>query len=605
MELNERIVINYDNVCDTVRQVLDEIKELRADSFVRRILSAKDMEAIRSWENILQKRLEEPFSVVIMGDFKRGKSMLINAILGKNLTAVDVTPETVTINRIFYGEESNREAVLTNGMHIRLESDELGRSELERIIEHLPAPIDYIDIHEPAEILREISVVDTPGMNDVLKEFDSKVYSYISRADAVIYVASALSPLSETEQVFLSDILRPQSFSRLFLIVNMADCLDSIEDIERIKNLVYERVHAISVSAEVFALSALDEFCRKSGKERPNPELADYLGEVFEAFSTSLEHDILLQKDIIKSQRLVKISRDMVKETRGRINLIGKMLGIKKSELAGMEQKCHENMANIDSRLKKSIDMLTALSAGYCRDAKKWMNDFLDRIKSEVTTLGSSVPTTVLQKHLQFYLTDKIKQAVMACVGAHQPMLGKKLYECAEEFSGETLGGATEGHIRDISVQLADISWTDIDTASFAVDVGALLLFGSESEVYGIVSVISGVVGGFLRESTMKKKQVDLIKPLLDSFDSIRESVMTQLDRAYAALTKAACAKLEKVFKAQLNASIETLGQAQKILREEDIREEDLKDKLQIAGEILDRADSLLDGTGIDAVQPE
>ena len=271
VELNERIVIDYQKVCDIVRQVLEEMRELRADSFVRRILSPKDLDAIRQWESLLQKRLEEPFSIVIMGDFKRGKSTFINAILGKQVVPSNVTPETVTINRIFYGEESAREAVLTNGMHIRLETEELGRAQLEQLMQRLPAPIEYIDIHEPLEMLRELSIVDTPGMGDLLKQFDEQVHNYIVRADAVIYIASALSPLSETEQTFLSGILQPQSFSRLFLVVNMADCLENSEDIERVKNLVLERVRAVSMNAAVFAVSALDELCRKTEKKRPKP----------------------------------------------------------------------------------------------------------------------------------------------------------------------------------------------------------------------------------------------------------------------------------------------------------------------------------------------
>ena len=49
VEFNERIIIDYENVCGVIRQVLEEMRELRADSFVRRILSPKDMEAIRQW----------------------------------------------------------------------------------------------------------------------------------------------------------------------------------------------------------------------------------------------------------------------------------------------------------------------------------------------------------------------------------------------------------------------------------------------------------------------------------------------------------------------------------------------------------------------------
>lgn len=601
MELNERIVIDYESVCDVVRRVLEEMRELRADSFVRRILSAKDMEAVRRWESLLQRRLEEPFSIVVMGDFKRGKSTFINAILGKQVVPSNVTPETVTINRIFYGETPEREAVLTNGMRIRLEAEELGRAQLEQLMERLPAPVETIDIREPLESLREISIVDTPGMGDVLKQFDEQVHSYIARADAVIYIASALAPLSETEQTFLSGILRPQSFSRLFLVVNMADCLDSGEDIRRVKALIEERVRAVSVNTAVFAVSALDELCRKLGKKRPNPELAHALEDGFRALYTAMQDDILLQKEAIQSQRLVAISRDMLRDVRNRIELIGKMLGIKKSELRQMEQQCHTDMANIDRRLQKSTEGLEQLSRQLCREARGWMEEFLGRMRQELASLGTSQPTSVLQKHLQFYLSDHIRQAILACLSAHRPQIENALREGAKEFSHENLRVAGDGRLEDISIQLADISWTSVDTASFAVNTGAEILLGTESQLYGIVSGISTLVGGFLRESKMKNRQVDLLGPLLEKFPDIREDVFAQLDAAYGQMSKAACARLSELFRSQLDASLEALGQAQKVLQDEDVREEELSAQLAVAGEILDRAGQMLDGTGIGA----
>ena len=601
MEFNERIIIDYENVCGVIRQVLEEMRELRADSFVRRILSPKDMEAIRQWESLLQKRLEEPFSIVVMGDFKRGKSTFINALLGKQVVPSNVTPETVTINRIFYGDKPEREAVLKNGMHIRLEHEELGRAQLEQLMERLPAPIDYIDIHEPLEILRELSIVDTPGMGDVLNQFDTQVHDYIARADAVIYIASALSPLSETEQMFLSGILRPQSFSRLFLVINMADCLESAKDIERVKQLILERVRAVSVNASIFALSALDELCRKTGKKRPNPELAEALESGFEAFYAAVDDDILLQKEVIQAQRLVGLSRSMIKDTRSRIELIGKMLGIKKSELQQMEQQCHTDMANIDLRLRKSTEGLETLSRRLCREARGWMDIFLSRMKQELTALGSSQPTSILQKHLQFYLSDHIRQAILACLGAHRPQMEKCLREYAQGFSQESLRGIGEGQLQDVSIQLADISWTSVDTAAFAIHTGGALLFGTACPLPGVIPGHHTMVCGFGGESKMKPRQQDILQPLLEKFPDISEDVFAQLENVYAQMSKAACNRLAEMFRSQMDISLEALEQAQKVLQNEDLREEELKEQLSVTGEILDRAERLLDSTGIGA----
>ena len=314
-----------------------------------------------------------------------------------------------------------------------------------------------------------------------------------------------------------------------------------------------------------------------------------------------MDDDILLQKEVIQAQRLVGLSRSMIKDTRSRIELIGKMLGIKKSELQQMEQQCHTDMANIDLRLRKSTEGLETLSRRLCREARGWMDIFLSRMKQELTALGSSQPTSILQKHLQFYLSDHIRQAILACLGAHRPQMEKCLREYAQGFSQESLRGIGEGQLQDVSIQLADISWTSVDTAAFAINTGSELLFGTESQMHGIISGISTLVGGFWRESKMKTRQQDILQPLLEKFPDISEDVFAQLENAYAQMSKAACNRLAEMFRSQMDISLEALEQAQKVLQNEDLREEELKEQLSVTGEILDRAERLLDSTGIGA----
>src|SRR5690242_13772945 len=53
----------------------------------------------------LHERLSSAFSIMIVGDFKRGKSTLINALVGQDVAPTDVAPETMSINRIEYADE--------------------------------------------------------------------------------------------------------------------------------------------------------------------------------------------------------------------------------------------------------------------------------------------------------------------------------------------------------------------------------------------------------------------------------------------------------------------------------------------------------------------
>ena len=89
------------------------------------------------------------------------------------------------------------------------------------------------------------------------------------------------------------------------------------------------------------------------------------------------------------------------------------------------------------------------------------------------------------------------------------------------------------------------------------------------------------------------------MQPLLEKFPDIRDDVFAQLENAYMQMNKAAASRLAELFRSQLGASLEALGQAQKVLQNEDVREEELNEQLGIAKEMLNRAEQLLDSTGI------
>src|SRR5699024_4304323 len=114
------------------------------------------------------------------------------------------------------------------------------------------------------------------------------------------------------EQAFLSSAVLPQSFARILVTVNMADCLETTEDIEKVLNLTAERVRDIFPDTRVFAISALDELCRRLEKPRPVPELAEYLENSFFAFEDALQNDILLQKEVIHSERCVHMAESIL-----------------------------------------------------------------------------------------------------------------------------------------------------------------------------------------------------------------------------------------------------------------------------------------------------
>nr|WP_162990913.1 dynamin family protein [Maliibacterium massiliense] len=587
---SDRVVVHFADIKAALDDVLDDVHALRSDSLIRQILSEGDLQKIRQWESFMKKRASEPFSIVIMGDFKRGKSTLINALLGKDVAPMDVSPETITINRIAYGASSQREAVLANGKRVRLQAEELSRSELEAIIEKVPAPIDHIEMTEPIALLEQITIIDTPGLGDVLGAYDAQVKEYLNSADAVIYVVSALSPLSESEQRYLCEAILPQHFARLFVVVNMADCFESEEDVLRVKQEIVQRVAAFSENADVYAVSALDEFCRAMGYPRPNEALQAFLADAFAQLRGAIDTDIVARRDMLKAQRLVTLAGMMSKDIRGRIALVGSMLKLNREKLAQMGRRCEEENVNLHHTLAQYEETLRARAQELGYEAKGWISAFLARLRVEIEDARSHADGVDIQKHFQFYITDVVREAILCCIQAHRPALEQAIRQATQSFSQKAFFDNFRKEDFDIAVGIADVSWTDVDSVMFFLGDG-LQLAGIRGVSFG---VIGQAVAGFLRQNKVKKAQADLLKPVLESYGALEGEVYAQLDGAYQKMADKACEKVRDLFQSELAASREAIDQAMRISDGAQAEQQQVAQQMQNANKMLDHIDEVL-----------
>ena len=124
----------------------------------------------------LRKHVDERFLLVIVGEVKAGKSTFINVLLGRDVCAVGPTPVT------------DRIAVLQHG-----------DADGERVVEEYLVERDL-----RLDLLREVSLVDTPGTNSVLREHSALTERFIPRADLVLFLTSIDRPYSESENKLLS-----------------------------------------------------------------------------------------------------------------------------------------------------------------------------------------------------------------------------------------------------------------------------------------------------------------------------------------------------------------------------------------------------------------
>lgn len=174
------------------------------------------------------RQLDELFLVVVVGEFNAGKSAFINAFLGRELLAEGVTPTTAKIHLLTWGETDGRESV-------------------DDVTEKLIAPV---------ELLRQLSLVDTPGTNALDRSHEALTTDYVPRADLVLFVTSADRPFSESERVFLERIR--EWGKKVVVAVNKVDILKSPGEITEVLDWVRSNgMRLLGATPEVFPVSAL------------------------------------------------------------------------------------------------------------------------------------------------------------------------------------------------------------------------------------------------------------------------------------------------------------------------------------------------------------
>lgn len=172
-------------------------------------------------------QLDELFLLVIAGEFNSGKSAFINALLGEKLQEEGVTPTTDQIYLIKYGEREEKTPG-ERGIWVR---------------------------RAPVELLREISIVDTPGTNAIIREHEALTAEFIPRSDLVLFITSADRPFTESERNFLT--LIKEWGKKIVLVVNKVDILDSEAEVQQVTEFVSGAAKMLTGDLPVvFAVSA-------------------------------------------------------------------------------------------------------------------------------------------------------------------------------------------------------------------------------------------------------------------------------------------------------------------------------------------------------------
>lgn len=140
--------------------LVGDIKRVRAALLDSKFLPSSKL------KNILDKQIRRaryPMEVAITGQFSSGKSTFLNALLSRNILPTGITPVTSKVNFINYGEEYKLKITYKSGAEEYAPIDAIAEFTDQR--QKDMDDIKYLTLYAPMDILKDISFVDTPGLN--------------------------------------------------------------------------------------------------------------------------------------------------------------------------------------------------------------------------------------------------------------------------------------------------------------------------------------------------------------------------------------------------------------------------------------------------------
>ncbi|HIJ76372.1 MAG TPA: hypothetical protein HPP81_06610 [Deltaproteobacteria bacterium] len=199
---------------------------------------------------------EEAFNLVVLGQFKRGKSTFINALLGESILPTAIIPLTSVVTILRYGPKLKVEVEYLNGRLEEIDIAGLPAFITERENPQNKKEVKEVTVFYPSQYLKGgVRIIDTPGAGSVYSHNTEAAYAYLPYVDAGIFVISADPPLSRSEHQFLKDVR--EFVDKVFFVLNKIDQVsdsDQKESLEFTCRIIEEEVGPGKV--RIYPLSA-------------------------------------------------------------------------------------------------------------------------------------------------------------------------------------------------------------------------------------------------------------------------------------------------------------------------------------------------------------
>jgi len=439
----------------------------------------KEKSVTDSLNELSEKILYNQFYLVIVGLFKRGKSSIINSLVGRELAPVAVTPLTSVITFFQYGPLTSAEVYLNNGNHFPIDLHDMFLYISEENNPKNCRDVEYVRIYTKASILENVILVDTPGLGSIFNHNTNTTIEFLPRIDAALFVLSADVPISKADEEFLKKI--KNTIPKVLFVLNKSDLLDSDEleqmvsyNLKMLKEIFKEEnadIELIPVSTKEFFRAARQNGSTGAGN--------------IELLQNKINEKIVGLKDDIMLVRSIKILLSLSDQLSTLLKVKSDTLQLPMHEL---EKKRESMQLSIDylasgkddfdavvkSRIQQLIDQVTKQTEQKRKDLELYCSSILiddpdqtwARIKeSDTDDFSNELAKQIIKQFddLKTHLEKSVRDEFSSILLQYSTLSQSFLYEIIKQMK-EVLGIHIEGIISSFDLDVYTSFYFKTDT---------------------------------------------------------------------------------------------------------------------------------------------
>jgi len=482
---------------------------------------------------------KDRLNLAVLGQFKRGKSTLVNALLKARFLPTAVLPLTAVPTEIFYGiGRSVRISFTDNSSQKRIFNDDASMSlYLNDYVTEEENPcniknVKKVEIKYPSDFLSKgIVLIDTPGTGSTYKHNTDTTMEFIDQCDAALFVLSVDPPITENELDLIKFIR--ERISKIFVILNKTDYY-SEEEIDNVAKFLMKTLGSsgcFEKSPVIYRISA------RTAVKASDEENSDAYGKsglpLLEAdlvsFFNSGKKEVL--ENAVKRKSLMVFKEAMLQ---AELNI--KTLEMPLDELRNKRKDLEMRLASLNSERESFFDLVNIDKkrvVSFCQNRmaalKKTAAEHFDNVLKEATGQKEDLSDAdrIIAEQMQAFFSGEFKKEVKAVDERVEEILNKYVLQVNSHVD----------NIRFLAASIFEINCSHIDT-NISTGKKRLPYWSGQVSENGLLSSGSGLLDFLLPAAVKRERNINRLKEntatlIVNNIENMRWSLLQNIESLF------------------------------------------------------------------------